>query len=428
MKKNLAIIITILILSNSYSQCKDIFIGNLYQFKNNDLFLAKILDNNSSDYYIDIFFKDEFDKNNLDLKTIDDFENSRQTIKKEIAIKAFNLKGLDTIYFYSNSNELIGYGIYKQSEYYENMIESRYIATYTPYLYDSSQKPYYASNCKTSHRNTKWIESANNVLENKILNTYKINKSSIIKVSHFTDSNSTTTYSIISYSLPDLNSIIVKYQNEKLTKIYETGSDYILDDMFISSFEYNNNPIIITELTLPESDYFDNAPIFYNGEEYSFKKGDRSDTENAKGDFNGDGITEYIFIEKPTFADEYGECIGNCNCYLKFTNENITPIKIENCIGGIPENLDDLNNNGNDEIGIQVNWWSPLGGRYQVFTFKNGEWKYLVDPISTHCYSCPENYKPIEKDPDIEGNVIIRYTEMLQDGEFTLKSKSIKVD
>src|SRR5690606_20086413 len=134
-------------------------------------------------------------------------------------------------------------------------------------------------------------------------------------------------------------------------------------------------------------------------------------------------------IENPTMSDdEYGECVGNCSCYLRFSDKDISPIKIENCIGGTPENLGDLNNDGTNEIGIYVNWWSSLGSRYQVYTFKNGEWKYLVKPISTHCHSCPENYKPIAKDRNSKGNVIIKYTEMSENGEFILKSKSLKVN
>jgi len=69
-----------------------------------------------------------------------------------------------------------------------------------------------------------------------------------------------------------------------------------------------------------------------------------------------------------------------------------------------------------------------LGGRYFVYSLKNGKWKYLVEPISTHCNTCEEDLKPIKKDPNVDGNVIIKYTEMFEVGYFILKSKSIKVD
>jgi len=40
---------------------------------------------------------------------------------------------------------------------------------------------------------------------------------------------------------------------------------------------------------------------------------------------------------------------------LKFSNNDIPSIKIENCIGEKPVNEGDLNNDGKDEIEISVN-------------------------------------------------------------------------
>ena len=114
MSKISIIFITLLISSFSYSQCKDIFIGNVYQFENDGLFITSVFENNKSDYYIDIYFNDEFNQDDLDLKHIDSYGN-RQEINKSIANKAFNLTGLDTIYFYSKLNDLIGYGLYKKN-------------------------------------------------------------------------------------------------------------------------------------------------------------------------------------------------------------------------------------------------------------------------------------------------------------------------
>ncbi len=440
MKKHLTIFITILIISNSYSQCKDMFIGNIYQFNNNDLFFANVFDNNSSDYYIDIFFKDEFDKDYLDLEYTDDFE-IRQVIKKDKVNEAFNLRGLDTIYFYSKLNDLIGYGTFKKAEYYENMIESRFIAAYEPYITDYSQRPYYASSCNNINGGkTKWVKSENKDLENKIVNTYNIRRDPSLRIFHFTNYNSNTTISMVSYDyskvlydFPHLNSFIIKNQNGKLTKLFETGSNYILDNISILPFTFNNHPIILIIGRRPESDFFLNAPIFYDGIKYNFKDNDRSGFENPKGDFNGDGIVESVFIKIPEFPkgspeDVYGDCLGKCDCYLKFSDKNIPSIKIENCIGGEPENLGDLNNNGIDEIGILPQWWTSCWMNYKVYTFKNGNWKYLVEPIQTHCNSWTENFKIIEKDPNIDGNVIIRYTEMSDNMDFVPKIKSIKVN
>lgn len=424
MNKISTIFITLLISSFSYSQCKDIFIDNVYQGKNSD------------EYYINLYLNEGFDyessintiKANLDLIDFEEIEFSSR-IKTDYATVYLNLKGLDTIFFYNKYNELIGSGIFKRAEYYENMITEGFIGVYKTSIFNYSQKPYYASNCKKIFIKTGLVKSENNILENKIIDTYKIDKNSIIETSHFIYSMDNADYSIISYNFPYLNSILVKHKEGKLIKLFETGKDYIFDELFISAFEFNNKPIFIAGFKRPESDYYFTAPLFYDGEEYDFKKEDKSESEDINGDFNGDGINEYVYIENPTISDdELGICVEKCDCYLKFSNKNITSIKIENCIEGKPVNEGDLNNDGIDEIGILPLWFSSCWGNYRVYTFKNGKWKYLVDPIATHCNTWTENFKPIEKDPNIDGNVIIRYTEMSEEGGFILKTKSIKVD
>jgi len=441
------------------SQCKDIFIGSVYQFENTD------------EYYINLFFNEGFEykssintiMDNLDLLVFEDDGISRKRIKLDYATKYFNLKKLDTIYFYNNFNELIGSGIFKRAEYVDHMIQEDFIAVYKPFISHNSQKPFYASNCKISNKKTKWIKSENKDLENKIISTYNINRSSMLKIYHFTNYESNTTYSMVSYDylkvtydFPYLNSFIVKYKNGKLTKIYETGSDYILDDIFISAFTFNNNPIIIVDVTRPESDYFDTVPLFYDGEGYNFKKGDRSGSEESKedlvtdndltndkdikipkdavkGDFNGDGKLEYMWLIPPKIVNTTGEegmseCAdGNCTAFIKFSDKSIPSIKINNCIAGIPDNLGDLNKDGTDEIGLLPGWFTSCWRSYYVWTLKNSQWVYAVQPFNTHCIQWDEEIKPIEIDLNKDGHVIIRYSEFTEEEGIITKTKSVPI-
>lgn len=435
MNKILTIFITLLITFFSSAQCNNIFIRDAYQFSN------------TNEYYINLYLNEGFDyessidiiEKNLDLLIFEDEHNeiSRKRIKIDYATKYFNIKELDTIYFYNEYNELIGSGIFKRAELYDNF-ERSFIAVYKPLISDNTQKPYYVSNCEFQFTKTELVKTENLDLENKIINTYKIDKNSIYKTNHFKYSKDNSNYSIISYEFPYLNSILVKYKEGKLIKLYETlGKSYILDELFISAFEYNNKPIFIAGFGKPDSGYYEIIPLFYDGEEYDFKSGDRSGIENTKGDYNGDGLFEYVHIDNPEFplvvvpieeGDDIQDCVGKCDCYLKFSNNNIPSIKLENCIGGKPVSLGDLNNDGTDEIGILPQWWSSCWMSYKVYTLKNGEWKYLVDPIRTHCNSWTENFKIIEKDPNINGNVIIRYNDFNDpDNPFIPKTKSIKV-
>lgn len=150
------------------------------------------------------------------------------------------------------------------------------------------------------------------------------------------------------------------------------------------------------------------------------------------GDFNSDGAPEMMWLEAPKFPknqndENFGECEGDCICYIKFSDENIPPILVKTCIGGYPVNEGDLNNDGSDEIGILPDWWTSYWKGYFVYTLKNGQWEYLVEPVSTHFSQWREGVDAITKDPNNPGYVIINYSEITME-DIVILSKTIKVN
>ena len=144
-----------------------------------------------------------------------------------------------------------------------------------------------------------------------------------------------------------------------------------------------------------------------------------------KGDFNGDGQKEYVWLVPPKIDEEGIGCVGECICYLKFSDKSIPSIKIKDCIGGVPQNEGDLNDNGTDEIGLLPDWFTSCWRSYYVYTF-NSNWIYAVDPIRTHCNQWDEGIKPIEKDFNKKGYVIVHYSEHTGD-DIVTKSKSVPI-
>jgi len=155
------------------------------------------------------------------------------------------------------------------------------------------------------------------------------------------------------------------------------------------------------------------------------KKG-RIPKEAVKGDFNGDGTPEYAWLVAPKIKENEMKCIGDCNSYIKFSDTSIPDIKIENCIGGRPDNLGDLNNDRKDEIGLLPEWFTSCWKGYFVWTLKNNRWIYAVNPISTHCNQWEQGVKPIEIDLKHKGYVLIRYSEMT-DNDIVTKTKSVPI-
>lgn len=148
-------------------------------------------------------------------------------------------------------------------------------------------------------------------------------------------------------------------------------------------------------------------------------------TDAIKGDFNGDGVIDYAWLVPPK-ESECGNCEGTCTSYIQFSDITIPAIKVESSIGGSPNNLGDLNKNGTDEIGLLPDWCSSCWRGYNVYTLKSDKWIFAVDPISTHCDQWEKGVNPIEIDPNKNGNVIIRYSDM-SDDDLTIKTKSVPI-
>jgi hypothetical protein len=146
----------------------------------------------------------------------------------------------------------------------------------------------------------------------------------------------------------------------------------------------------------------------------------------VKGDFNGDGKIDYMWLQAPKLKTDEMDCVGECTSYIMFSDPTIASIEVTSCIDGSPSNAGDLNKNGTDEIGLLPGWFTSCWRAYHVWTYKNGNWIDAVEPFSTHCNQWDEGIKPIEIDLNKEGNVIIRYSE-LTDEDIVTKSKSIKI-
>jgi hypothetical protein len=147
---------------------------------------------------------------------------------------------------------------------------------------------------------------------------------------------------------------------------------------------------------------------------------------SVKGDFNGDGKIDSMWLIPPKITTIEQDCKGDCNSFIKFSDQNIPSIKVENCIGGMPTNLGDLNQNGTDEIGLLPEWFSSYWSAYYVWTYINGKWVQAVPPFTTHTNQWDAGVKPIEVDKNKPGYVIIRYSEFSGE-EIVTKSKSLKI-
>ncbi len=156
------------------------------------------------------------------------------------------------------------------------------------------------------------------------------------------------------------------------------------------------------------------------------KKASKDPEAKIKGDFNGDGKIDYAWSVSPILKSDEMSCFGECVVEIYFSDSKL-PIQKIHGINVSLDNLGDLNNDGNDEIGFQPGWFTSCWRKYHVKTWKNNKWQDLVEPIPTHCNQWEAGYFPIEKDKEKDNQVIVTYSFQNDNGLKTLK-KTIAVN
>jgi hypothetical protein len=136
----------------------------------------------------------------------------------------------------------------------------------------------------------------------------------------------------------------------------------------------------------------------------------------VKGDFNGDGIIDFMWLEILDKKDE---------CKIRFSG-NIPSVIINTCLGGSPVNQGDLNCDGADEVGLLPMWETSCWKGYFVYTLNQGQWVEAIEPVPTHCIQWENNISPVVKDSIRKGYVIINYSELTDEG-VEIRTKSLKL-
>ena len=144
-------------------------------------------------------------------------------------------------------------------------------------------------------------------------------------------------------------------------------------------------------------------------------------------DFNGDGKKETFALVAPQTNEETWSCNGSCECHIRFSDKTIPDLVVENCIGGEPDILGDLDGNGTIEIGIYPYWWTSCWSGYHVYTLADDKWVDFIEPITI--YPCDDNYeshKPlIERMPQKKGFYKVKYYSM-DDPDIQVKTKIVE--
>lgn len=135
-------------------------------------------------------------------------------------------------------------------------------------------------------------------------------------------------------------------------------------------------------------------------------KSDNYPSNAIRGDYDGDGTYEYMWVEPPELGENHGDCIGECEVTIMFNDQGIASIKSMG-IGGYVVNHGDLDNNGTDDIGYVRSWWQSVWHPYPVFGMKGSRWQTLVEIDLNQNFLEDPDYEPIRKHPAKKGYAYI---------------------
>ncbi|MGJ8665682.1 MAG: hypothetical protein ACSHW7_04900 [Patiriisocius sp.] len=139
---------------------------------------------------------------------------------------------------------------------------------------------------------------------------------------------------------------------------------------------------ILREGVLPEADNLD-APIF---PKQRLNNAQITQSPRLYGDFNGDELSDYAYVESPIvtstkIAEGQGEtaieCKGGCMSVIRFSNNGVEAITINDAYKSQLENLRDLNGDGADEIGF----WSFKDNSKSLYIYDAANNKLLTPPL-----------------------------------------------
>jgi hypothetical protein len=138
------------------------------------------------------------------------------------------------------------------------------------------------------------------------------------------------------------------------------------------------------------------------------------------GDFNGDGMKEFLWVTGAW--DSVQHCKQNCTCRILCSDKRFPVLDTRHEIWeGTLMNEGDLDGDGADDVslaGFNEGSW----GICYVYTFRKGRWREGVPPFPIWDGLGERN---IEKDPARKGYVIIR--EWFCSDSIYVKARTVKI-
>jgi hypothetical protein len=208
----------------------------------------------------------------------DEFGDSRERLNYNIGIKYFDFPKNQQLIIYDKFNKKIGIARFIRFEYYENIIESQFVATYS------------VGNNAIEFEEIGFCinEDANKYIDSKILikEVQKIDNERTKKIKdkfyvfyegclEYQNNDNIEKYHLMSYedstkenSENRFVNLVYCIQNNQEKLIVELTEYFIFKELLVTSIMFNKKPIMLCKIGIPGTDFEDFVPLIYENEKY----------------------------------------------------------------------------------------------------------------------------------------------------------------
>lgn len=232
-------------------------------------FIDKFEDNNT--FYTDLYFKDDFNYELYDKITQmdgdvvfkeDDITRTKFEIDK--VGQYFNLTGLQNIDVYNIKNEKLTTGELSHIEYFEDVIEGRFVAVFRVKDPNISDHLFGIGNTNRELAKIEFASYDDESLNSDLIDFLKVDSDDIWRIKHYKLDNETI-YSTVS---ADTTAYVIETLDGNHTALYKSKSSEVINALFAVSGKISRRPILITKSGMPETDMTWTSVLIFNGKGY----------------------------------------------------------------------------------------------------------------------------------------------------------------
>ncbi|MCZ8217684.1 MAG: hypothetical protein O9262_15680, partial [Cyclobacteriaceae bacterium] len=168
-------------------------------------------------------------------------------------------------------NEKLTTGELSHIEYFEDVIEGRFVAVFRVKDPNISDHLFCIGNTNSELTKMEFTSYDDENMNSNLTDFLKIGFNNILRIKHYMLDN-TTIFSTVS---ADTTAYVIETLNGNHTTLYKSKSSEMINALFAVSRKISGRPILMTKSGIPETDMTWTSVLIFNGKAYEASSGHR---------------------------------------------------------------------------------------------------------------------------------------------------------